>query len=110
MYYIYILTNFTNKVMYIGMTNNLLRRIYEHKNALVDGFTKKYHVNKLVYYEEYKTTLDAIKREKQLKNWSRSKKDCLVKTTNPSFIDLSTVLFPDVFNNISPQDSSTSSE
>ena len=110
MYYTYILTNFTDKVMYIGITNNLFRRIYEHKSALIDGFTKKYRVNKLVYYEEYKTPLDAIKREKQLKKWSRSKKDSLVKTMNPTFDDLSAILFPDVFNNISPQDSSTSSE
>ncbi|MBQ4598293.1 MAG: GIY-YIG nuclease family protein [Clostridia bacterium] len=110
MYYIYILTNFTDKVMYIGMTNNLMRRLYEHKNACVEGFTKKYHVHKLVYYEAYKTPLEAIKREKQLKTWSRNKKDALVKNTNPAFHDLANELFPDMFNNISPQDSSTSSE
>lgn len=110
MYYIYILTNFTDKVMYIGMTNNLMRRIYEHKHSCIDGFTKKYHVHKLVYYEVYKTPLEAIKREKQLKTWSRNKKDALVKNTNPAFRDLANELFPGIFNAISPQDSSTSSE
>ena len=110
MYDIYILTNFTDKVMYIGMTNNLMRRLYEHKNSSIEGFTKKYHVHKLVYYEEYKTPMEAIKREKQLKNWSRSKKDSLIKNVNPAFNDLADQLFPGVFSNIYPQDSSTSSE
>ena len=73
MYYVYILTNFNNKVLYIGVTNDLNRRIYEHKNKLIDGFTKKYNVNKLVYYEEYKDVNEAISREKQLKGWKRQK-------------------------------------
>ncbi len=93
MYYIYILTNKTDKVMYIGMTNDLIRRLYEHKNELVDGFTKKYHVHKLVYYEEYSSSLDAIAREKQLKGLLRRKKNELVETINPSWADLSETLF-----------------
>ena len=74
MYYVYIMTNVTDKVMYIGMTNNLFRRVYEHKNSLVDGFTKRYRVHKLVYYEEYSQVKDAIKREKSLKGISRARK------------------------------------
>ncbi len=74
MYYIYILTNKTNDVMYVGVTNDLKRRLYEHKNELIKGFTKKYHVHKLVYYEEYSEIIDAITREKQLKRWTRAKK------------------------------------
>ncbi len=92
------------------MTNNLQRRIYEHKNALIDGFTKRYHVHKLVYYETFSTPIDAIKREKQLKKWSRIKKNELIKPFNPEFVDLAIDLFPELFHNISPQDSSTSSE
>ncbi len=96
MYYIYILTNKSNKVMYIGVTNDLMRRLYEHKNELVDGFTKKYHVHKLVYYEEYSNPLDAIAREKQLKGFLRRKKNELVETMNPSWEDLSVTLFTEV--------------
>ncbi len=87
--YVYILTNFTNNVMYIGVTNNLQRRIYEHKNKLVDGFTKKYNVNKLVYFEEYRDIKNAIAREKQLKKWRREKKNILVETQNADWEDLS---------------------
>ena len=93
MYYIYILTNQTDKVMYIGVTNDLKRRWYEHKNELVDGFTKRYHVHKLVYYEAYKEITDAIAREKQLKSWLRIKKNALVESMNPSWVDLSEKLF-----------------
>lgn len=88
MYYVYILTNKTDNVMYVGVTNNLQRRIYEHKNELIDGFTKKYHVHKLVYYEEYKAVKDAILREKQIKGWTRIKKNTLVETLNPEWHDL----------------------
>ena len=66
-YYVYILTNWNNKVMYIGVTNNLQRRLYEHKSKLVEGFTKQYNVNKLVYYEHTTDINSAIAREKQLK-------------------------------------------
>ncbi len=75
--------------MYIGVTNNLERRLYEHKNHLVDGFTKKYHVDKLVYYEMTGDVRAAIAREKQLKGWTRAKKNALVQTQNPDWLDLS---------------------
>lgn len=97
MYYVYILTNKSNKVMYIGMTNDLQRRLYEHKNELVNGFTKKYHVHKLVYYESYKYVKDAISREKKLKGLLRIRKNELVETMNSEWIDLSGKLFPNVF-------------
>ena len=97
MYYVYILTNKSNKVMYIGTTNDLQRRLYEHKNELVDGFTKKYHVHKLVYYESHKYVKDAIIREKKLKGLLRIRKNELVETMNPEWIDLSDKLFPNVF-------------
>lgn len=89
MYYVYILTNYTNSVMYIGMTNDLTRRISEHKSGLIEGFTKKYHVHKLVYFESTEDVNNAIKREKQLKGWTRAKKNALVETVNPEWKDLS---------------------
>ncbi len=88
-YYVYILTNWNNKVMYIGVTNNLQRRLYEHKSKLVEGFTKQYNVNKLVYYEHTTDINSAIAREKQLKGWNRSKKNALVVSMNPNWSDLS---------------------
>ena len=87
-YFVYILTNWNNKVMYIGVTNNLERRMYEHKHKLVDGFTKRYNVNKLVYYEVTSDIHEAIRREKQLKGFKRSKKNALVETINPLWEDL----------------------
>ena len=97
MYYVYILTNKTIKVMYIGMTNDLLRRLYEHKKELVDGFTKRYHIHKLVYYEIYNRVNDAIVREKRLKGLFRSRKNELVESVNPLWEDLSEKLFPNTF-------------
>ena len=97
MYYVYILTNKSNKVMYIGVTNDLKRRLYEHKNELVEGFTQKYHVHKLVYYEAYKNVKDAILREKRLKGLLRIRKNELVESLNPNWTDLSDELFPNVF-------------
>ena len=88
-YYVYIITNWNNRVMYIGVTNDLERRIYEHKNKLIDGFTKKYNVNKLVYFETTEDIETAILREKELKGWIRRKKDALVETKNPEWKDLS---------------------
>jgi len=87
-YHVYVLTNWNNKVMYIGVTGNLQQRIYQHKNKLIDGFTKKYNIEKLVYYEVCEDVMSAITREKQLKNWTRKKKDRLVKTANPEWKDL----------------------
>ncbi len=88
-YYVYILSNWNNKVLYVGMTNNLERRIYEHKNKLVEGFTKKYNLTKLVYFEYTSDVTAAIKREKEIKKWRREKKNKLVESTNPEWKDLS---------------------
>ena len=79
-YYVYLLTNWNNKVIYLGVTNNLERRLYEHKNKLVKGFTEKYNVNKLVYFEETQDVIAAIAKEKEIKlvGW--------VKRSNPTFI------------------------
>lgn len=87
-YYVYILTNWNKKVMYIGMTNNLERRVYEHKNKLIDGFTKKYNVNKLVYYEISNSSISAIVREKEIKKWRREKKNKLVESKNPEWKEI----------------------
>ena len=88
-YYVYILTNDRGNVMYIGMTNDLRRRLHEHRQELVDGFTKKYHVHKLVYYEQTSDVNAAIAREKQLKGWNRKRKNALVMSMNPEWNDLS---------------------
>ena len=87
-YYVYILTNWNRKVMYIGITSNLQKRIYEHKNRLIEGFTQKYNIDKLVYYEHFTDVNEAIKREKVLKGWTRKKKDDLVESINPYWKDL----------------------
>lgn len=87
-YYIYILSNQNNSVLYVGITNDLVRRIYEHKNKLCQGFTKKYNVDKLVYYEMCSDALSAITREKQLKSGSRKKKILLVESMNIEWEDL----------------------
>ena len=90
-YYVYMLASAEKKngVLYIGVTNDLARRMFEHKNGLIDGFTKKYHVKYLVYCEETESIDDAIKREKQLKGWSRKKKNALIEDSNPHWMDLS---------------------
>lgn len=88
MYYVYIMTNWNNKVMYTGITNNLERRVYEHKNKLTDGFTKIYNINKLVYYDATTDVKAAIEREKQIKGWTRRQKNELVETLNPDWKDL----------------------
>jgi len=88
-YYVYVLTNRTNRVLYIGVTNNLGRRIFEHKNKLVEGFTKKYNLDKLIYYEVTNDIQSALEREKQLKNWHRDWKINLIKSFDPTWNDLS---------------------
>ncbi len=88
-YYVYILTSPNNRVMYIGVTNNLERRVWEHKSKAVSGFTQKYNVTKLVYFEECSDIMSAIAREKQIKGWLRKKKDALVEVTNPEWKDIS---------------------
>ena len=88
MYYVYIMTNKYNKVLYTGITNNLTRRVYEHKNNIVEGFTLKYKVHKLVYYDYTENVMSAIEREKQIKGWSRCKKIELIESMNPKWEDL----------------------
>ena len=89
MYFVYILSNWDDSVLYIGVTSNLPRRLYEHKNGLADGFTKKYNIHKLVYYEYTNDVYSAISREKQLKKWRREKKNTLIQRMNPHWKDLS---------------------
>jgi len=88
-YFVYILTNQKNGTLYVGVTNNIQRRMIEHKQGEIEGFTQKYKVNKLVYFEEYYDIKDAIHREKCLKRWKRDWKIKLVIKTNPSWNDLS---------------------
>ena len=88
MFYVYILSNLNRNVLYIGVTNNLERRLYEHRSGLLEGFTKKYHVHKLVYFECFNDPKTAISREKQLKRWTRQKKNALIAQENPLWIDL----------------------
>ncbi|MDW1499085.1 GIY-YIG nuclease family protein [Vibrio alginolyticus] len=87
---VYILTSNNNVVLYIGVTSQLPQRIWQHKNGVVEGFTKKYNVHKLVYFELFDDMANAINREKQLKQWKREWKLALVRETNPNFLDLST--------------------
>ncbi|MBO5446003.1 GIY-YIG nuclease family protein [bacterium] len=88
-YAVYILTNYSESSFYIGVTSNLERRIWEHKNHVVKGYTDKYNLNKLVYYELTSSIESAISREKQLKRWHREWKINLIKENNPQMIDLS---------------------
>lgn len=88
-YWVYLLTSQDNKVMYVGVTNDLTRRLYEHKHKITGGFTAKYNIHRLVYFETTPSVEAAIVREKQLKSWSRAKKDALVATLNPDWRDLS---------------------
>ncbi len=87
-YYVYIATNLRNTVLYIGITNNIERRMYEHKNGVVDSFTKKYNIGKLVYSQEFNNPNEAIAYEKKLKGWKRIRKINLIKNFNPEFKDL----------------------
>ena len=93
MYYVYILANWNNKVIYTGITNNLERRVYEHKNKLIEGFTKKYNFKKLVYFDSTSDIRAAIEREKQIKGWTREKKNELIEAMNPQWEDLSNKWF-----------------
>ena len=87
-HYVYILAAKRNGTLYIGVTNNLSRRVWEHKNGLVEGFTKKYAVHRLVHYEAFPSPRDAIQREKRLKEWNRAWKIQLIESTNPGWKDL----------------------
>jgi putative endonuclease len=85
--YVYILTNITNRVLYTGVTSDLTKRVFEHRNKMVDGFTKKYNVYKLIYYEVFEDMISAITREKQIKGWKRNKKIALIETINQNWED-----------------------
>ena len=85
--YVYIITN-KSFTLYVGVTNNLPRRVYEHKNKLVKGFTEKYNIDKLVWYEIFNNPVDAIAAEKKIKGWTRIKKIALIKSKNPKFEEL----------------------
>jgi len=87
-YYIYILASRPGGAIYVGVTNDLIRRVYDHKSGTVDGFTKRYDVNKLVYYEQYGDIRDALQREKNMKHWPRAWKTRLIAQQNPSWRDL----------------------
>ena len=87
-YYVYIMTN-KSKTLYTGMTNDLLRRVYEHKNKLMEGFTKKYNITQLVFFEETNDVYEAIALEKKIKGWTRAKKIALIESQNPNWLDLS---------------------
>ena len=91
-YYVYVMTNKPRGTLYIGVTNNILRRSYEHKMGETDGFTKRYKLNKLVYIEVTERIEEAIMREKQLKNWHREWKINLVESVNPEWIDWSEMI------------------
>ena len=87
-YYVYMMTNKYGNVLYTGVTNDLIRRVYEHRNHLIkDSFTSKYHIEKLVYFEQTDDIRTAIEREKQIKSWKRNKKDALVESQNPTWED-----------------------
>ncbi|MBI4548912.1 MAG: GIY-YIG nuclease family protein [Ignavibacteriae bacterium] len=87
-FYVYIMTNKWNTVLYTGVTNDVRRRVYEHKEKMIDGFTKRYNINKLVYYEVFEEPYHAIAREKQIKAGSRKKKIKLIEGMNPQWKDL----------------------
>jgi putative endonuclease len=87
-YYVYLLSTKRNKMFYIGVTNNLIKRVYEHRNKLINGFSNKFNIAKLVYYECFDNPENAITREKHLKKWNREWKIILSKNSNPSFKDL----------------------
>ncbi len=87
-YYVYILANKRNGTLYIGVTNDLIKRIHEHKNNLIAGFTSKYNVHRLIYYEQFVNIEYAMQREKRLKKWNRKWKLALIEKENPNWIDL----------------------
>ena len=89
MNFVYMLSNWDDSVLYIGVTSDLPKRLHEHRNGLADGFTKKYNVHKLVYFEESPYMRSALEREKQLKKWTSAKKNALVSRINPTWRDLS---------------------
>jgi putative endonuclease len=113
-FYVYILTNQRHTVLYIGITNDIARRLWEHGTGKSSNFTKRYNVEKLIYVETYSEPRAAIEREKQLKNWSRKKKEALIAQTNSEWRDLGKEMFGDweapreAASNLTPRGSSTS--
>ena len=91
-YYVYIMTNKRKSVFYTGITSNLPKRIYEHKEKTADGFTKRYNINTLVYFEVFKEPLEAIAVEKKIKGWTRQKKISLIRSKNPEMKDMAEIL------------------
>ena len=87
-YYVYIMASKRNGMLYVGVTSDLIKRVYEHKNDLVEGFTREYHIHNLVYYESTIDVGSAILREKQLKKWNRAWKDELIEKQTPEWLDL----------------------
>jgi len=92
-FFVYLLSSQYNGTLYIGVTSNLQKRIYQHKEKLVDGFSKRYNVDRLVWYEEHHSAESAIKREKQIKTWQRAWKIQLIEEMNPNWFDLYKTLF-----------------
>jgi putative endonuclease len=92
-FYVYMMTNKSRVVLYAGIANSLVRRVSQHQNGEIEGFTKLYKVNRLVYYESFNDPRHAISREKEIKGWRRGKKNALVETLNPKWADLSPRLF-----------------
>ena len=88
LYFVYIATNKRSTVLYTGITNDLIRRMYEHKNKFVKGFTSKYNIEKLIYFQEFNTAIEAISAEKKIKGWTRAKKIELIKSVNLEYEDL----------------------
>ena len=88
-YYVYIMTNKRKNVLYTGVTSDLYGRVWQHKKKFVKGFTSKYNINQLMYYEEFDSSYDAIRREKKIKGWTREKKEALIHSVNPTWKDLS---------------------
>jgi putative endonuclease len=87
-YWVYILTNCSRSTLYVGVTNNIERRVFEHKHHLVKGFTSKYRITRLVYAEEAEDAMSAIQREKQIKGWTRARKNELVESMNPGWVEI----------------------
>ena len=92
-YFVYIVTNINKTVLYIGVTNDLQRRVYEHENGIMPGFTKKYNCHFLIYYEHFQNIDDAISREKEIKKWRREKKEILINEFNPDWKSLNNEIY-----------------
>jgi putative endonuclease len=92
-FFVYMITNQSRVALYTAITNSLVRRVWQHQSAGLEGFTKTYRVNRLVYYERFDGPCDGIAREKEIKGWRRQKKNALIETNNPNWMDLSPMLF-----------------